>query len=776
VVNPEVYIEGSSVRANGYTAVGSQIVNFALFDRAGVSTLEMHAISSDELHDIAVMEATITVDQVTMTGTFTTSADAGNGQAWIMQALVNRGLVTQAVYQFGVFVLAANGERITAVGQTYEGSLAFGWTPDLNTALRNDLPGEGVSVTPVPNTVLLRDSGGAGMLTSLYTAQTSLILDDGSGNVTVGDEGDTVALTVACSDALTLVSQGGNIFLNAASGNGVKTQINSQTVLTTSISSSGITTLLDASQAFSIFQGNNSQSWYFISGVVNFEATTITWYDFSIAKCVDWNLAGAGASNMTIAAGTTFSFTQAQTVGTGATASKTLTFTAQPGQAQSGANNNNVGGSIMLQTGAEGTGGSGTAGTPGAIQLKLGSHTMGQFSTAAWPDTRYTVDASASYFVFAANGTSQSLFFQTTGSGGATYFQTSTINFEDASLSLTMAWALAASGATSMTMAVGVTSFSIKQTNTSTAVVGAAMSFTAQTSSHASSTGGAVNITSGSGTSASGHVNIFVGGGGAGLVISDTSILMSCVGGDTIFSCDSSENITIGAGGTPTVILQGGSGSATLTIDSGGIELGSNNVVWSNAFAAPTIKQADLTTNSGTGHPLVLQAQNETGTTSTGGTFTTKSGTGTSHDGDWQAFVGAGSNKGLVMHGNGNINLYANDGPIVLTTSVALFTIGGSAPLLWGTTTISLATGTTTLSTAQQQTPMIVYSASLSGNVVVDFGNVAGNWEVDIRLVTLNAHTVSVKSGTTTVALPTATTTKNLFNIRTDGSNGISIG
>lgn len=63
--------------------------------------------------------------------------------------------------------------------------------------------------------------------------------------------------------------------------------------------------------------------------------------------------------------------------------------------------------------------------------------------------------------------------------------------------------------------------------------------------------------------------------------------------------------------------------------------------------ASPVVKQADLTTNSGTGQPLSVHAQNETGTTSTGGDLNLASGTGTSADG--AVNLKAGTTQGLKI-------------------------------------------------------------------------------------------------------------------------------
>jgi len=61
---------------------------------------------------------------------------------------------------------------------------------------------------------------------------------------------------------------------------------------------------------------------------------------------------------------------------------------------------------------------------------------------------------------------------------------------------------------------------------------------------------------------------------------------------------------------------------------------------WATATTAPKLSQADNTTNSATGQPLTVQAQNATGTTATGGALRLSSGTGTTAAGDVQLQTG----------------------------------------------------------------------------------------------------------------------------------------
>lgn len=68
---------------------------------------------------------------------------------------------------------------------------------------------------------------------------------------------------------------------------------------------------------------------------------------------------------------------------------------------------------------------------------------------------------------------------------------------------------------------------------------------------------------------------------------------------------------------------------------------------WAAAETAVSITQADLTTNGGTGAPATFQAQNETGTTSTGGEARVTSGTGTTKAGAVKLQTG-GTTRELV--------------------------------------------------------------------------------------------------------------------------------
>ncbi len=104
---------------------------------------------------------------------------------------------------------------------------------------------------------------------------------------------------------------------------------------------------------------------------------------------------------------------------------------------------------------------------------------------------------------------------------------------------------------------------------------------------------------------------------------------------------------TIAGGGAPGGDLGGASiGAATVfkaTGSAGVFALATTAaaITWAAATGAPTIKQADNTTNSSFGQSLVIQAQNATGTASPGGNLVLQSGTGTSAAGSLVFKLGA---------------------------------------------------------------------------------------------------------------------------------------
>jgi hypothetical protein len=202
-----------------------------------------------------------------------------------------------------------------------------------------------------------------------------------------------------------------------------------------------------------------------------------------------------------------------------------------------------------------------------------------------------------------------------------------------------------------------------------------APSFTVQAANATgtTSTGGDLNLTSGTGTTAPGLLNLQLGGT-TKVQLSTTSVMLvppSLRWGASVTApvLDQGDNTTNGATAQPLSVR---AQSATGTTSTGGsldlrsgtgtsadgdvtLRTGSTTrlslsatlaafslvtVQWSAAVLAPTLKQADNTTNGATAETLTVQAANATGTTSTGGSLTLSSGTGTTSAGSVRLAVG----------------------------------------------------------------------------------------------------------------------------------------
>jgi len=141
-------------------------------------------------------------------------------------------------------------------------------------------------------------------------------------------------------------------------------------------------------------------------------------------------------------------------------------------------------------------------------------------------------------------------------------------------------------------------------------------------------------------------------------------------------------------------------GGAYLKIDNAiGIVPAVANLQWTSSPAggSPVISQADLTTVSGTGQTFTIQAQNETGTTSTGGNLALTSGTGSSADGYTYLKTGGTTRltvkpTGVVTIANLGVGAVQSDASGNLTSSTLAVTNGGAA---WKHLIITPFAGTT---------------------------------------------------------------------------------
>ena len=203
----------------------------------------------------------------------------------------------------------------------------------------------------------------------------------------------------------------------------------------------------------------------------------------------------------------------------------------------------------------------------------------------------------------------------------------------------------------------------IKQSdNTTASATAQSLVIQAQNATGTTSVGGALVLKSGTGTTTNGlvqlspagtlvadidatYVNLYAGGASS----TANLIFRARVGSSTAAaiyynmapaSASSTNSLMYIDGGylqfQPTVqtTFATAGGGTVVIFSASGVELDRNNTFWNATIATPTLKQSDVTTASTNGYPLTVQAQNATGTTSTGGNLALTSGTGTTAAGN----------------------------------------------------------------------------------------------------------------------------------------------
>jgi hypothetical protein len=291
-------------------------------------------------------------------------------------------------------------------------------------------------------------------------------------------------------------------------------------------------------------------------------------------------------------------------------AGTTMTVEAEQGLAVGSGTNNN-GANLILSSGPVGTGGSG--GSSGNLQLNIGGTnnltltsgalnwasaltavSLGQTSTSTAPGANFTI-SSQSTSQNSANAGNLVLQSGTSSTGTAGNITFNIGSTQELTLvDTTLSWA------------VGINGPIINQTTTTVnGATGNNLLIHAQTASTGSSTGGNLNLSSGSGQTA-GNVNLQAGGSSALTVGQNT--------------------ITLGANvaNSSTVLQVSGTTNLTLT---------SALLTWATGITTPKISQANNTTNSATATSFTIQAANATGTTAVGGNLVCTSGSGTATDG-----------------------------------------------------------------------------------------------------------------------------------------------
>jgi hypothetical protein len=127
---------------SGKNVTPANTVTIRLASTSGVGPWLIQCITTDNTSDAAAVTASLTVDQVAKTATFTAPAA---GKAYRFKSTVNNGIdangIAQASYSttFGVYTLTATtpARRVLAVDETFESDATFGWSGTVNDLIRN---------------------------------------------------------------------------------------------------------------------------------------------------------------------------------------------------------------------------------------------------------------------------------------------------------------------------------------------------------------------------------------------------------------------------------------------------------------------------------------------------------------------------------------------------------------------------------------------------------------------------------------------------------------
>ncbi len=124
---------------NGVNVTPANTITIRLISQAGVDSWSITCATTDELSVAATVTASLTIDTLAKTATFTAPVA---GRAYRFQSRVNGGVdkngVAQSTYTttFGIYTLTGGGLRVHAVDETLEGG-SFGWCADINALIRS---------------------------------------------------------------------------------------------------------------------------------------------------------------------------------------------------------------------------------------------------------------------------------------------------------------------------------------------------------------------------------------------------------------------------------------------------------------------------------------------------------------------------------------------------------------------------------------------------------------------------------------------------------------
>jgi hypothetical protein len=196
MTSPQCTVNATAT-TNGVDLTPATTATIALANVAGVNQWSILAVNTDELNLAATVNASLTVDSITKTATFTVPAA---GSAVVFESKVNNGrdingrINPAYTTRFAIYTLTGTGFRVCAFDETLEGNASFGWITKLNGLIRS------ASVAPA--------SAGAGLTYTLgvydiVAADATMTINADSIQVKTGDGliANANGVSIAAADA-----------------------------------------------------------------------------------------------------------------------------------------------------------------------------------------------------------------------------------------------------------------------------------------------------------------------------------------------------------------------------------------------------------------------------------------------------------------------------------------------------------------------------------------------------------------------------------------------
>jgi hypothetical protein len=167
---------------NGVNITPSDTIIIRLADQSDVDSWSIQCITTDDTSSASSVSASLTIDSVAKTATFTAPA---SGKAYRFQSQVNGGIDRNGIARpsytttFCVYTLTSASRRVIAADETIEGDSTFGWIKWMNDLVRN--PPAGTATTPGGSVNQFQYGGPAGAsfmgATGLTYNPTTMLVD-----------------------------------------------------------------------------------------------------------------------------------------------------------------------------------------------------------------------------------------------------------------------------------------------------------------------------------------------------------------------------------------------------------------------------------------------------------------------------------------------------------------------------------------------------------------------------------------------------------------------